>query len=369
LLPLEFLLLSCQPPHAAPPREQPAPVAVPATPLSAPVADAVVLVVVDGVRWQEVFQGVDPKLAADAGISKEEVVGAEALLPTLHGIVGEHGVLAGQPLRGESFVASGPNFVSLPGYTEIFGGRVSTKCGDNHCEQTLIPTLLDDVRARTCEHDEEVAVFSSWESIPKAASARPGTFVVSSGRRLEDARLRGDPQMAFLLDRGRAAAPWPGSGEYRPDEYTSRVALRYLERAKPRFMFVGLGDTDEYAHHGDYARYVGALRRADGFVRSLLETLERMGERGRRTAVFVTTDHGRSASFRDHGGFAPESARVWLGAVGAGIAKNADRISGSLADIAPTARKLLGLPRASRFGGEGSPLEGMIAFVSAPSRP
>jgi hypothetical protein len=327
--------------------------------VSAPVVDAVVLVVVDGVRWQEIFRGVDRDLAAKAGMTHAEIVDAPTLLPTLHGIVAAQGVVVGDPARGESFLASGPNFVSLPGYTEIFGGRASTECWDNTCDQTVVPTLLDEVRA-SWDRDADTAVISSWESIPKAASAYPGTFVASSGRRIADARIREDHELAALLDRGAKSAPWPGEGDYRPDEHTAAIALRYLERERPRFLFVGLGDTDEHAHRGEYRAYLGALRRADSFVRSLLESVERLEEQGRRTAVFVTTDHGRSASFRDHGGFAPESGRVWLAAIGPGIAKRGERMSGRLADIAPTARTLLGLREPQRYGEEGRALTGML---------
>ena len=80
-----------------------------------------------------------------------------------------------------------------------------------------------------------------------------------------------------------------------------------------------------------------------------------MGERGRRTSVFVTCDHGRGANFRDHGAAYPESSRVWLVAsggamleIGAVTSKTAHR----LADIAPTVRALLGLP-VDRSAGAG----------------
>jgi arylsulfatase A-like enzyme len=60
----------------------------------------------------------------------------------------------------------------------------------------------------------------------------------------------------------------------------------------------------------------------------------------------VTTDHGRSNAFRDHGGFAPESGRVWLVASGAGIEEKGfvrSSVPHRLADIAPTMRVLLGM--------------------------
>jgi arylsulfatase A-like enzyme len=73
-----------------------------------------------------------------------------------------------------------------------------------------------------------------------------------------------------------------------------------------------------------------------------------MGARGERTVVMLTSDHGRSRDFKNHGGGYPESARVWLVAAGAGITARGPidaPVPRYLADIAPTMRKLLGLPR------------------------
>src|SRR5687767_7785163 len=44
----------------------------------------VVLVAVDGVRWQDVFEGVDPELAGRHGVPDADVVAARALIPNLY---------------------------------------------------------------------------------------------------------------------------------------------------------------------------------------------------------------------------------------------------------------------------------------------
>lgn len=125
---------------------------------------------------------------------------------------------------------------------------------------------------------------------------------------------------SFLVSSGRAGAPdvapWPGHGDYRPDKLTASLALSYLERERPDLLFVGLGDPDEHAHHGDYDAYVESLSEADAFVGRLVETLARMGARGARTHLVVTANHGRASDFRSHGNFAAEASRVWLFRVG-----------------------------------------------------
>jgi hypothetical protein len=296
----------------------------------------VVLVTIDGARWQEIFEGTDPKLADGPRRASREIV------PHLDRMARERGAAIGAPGRG-TIRATGPNFVSLPGYTEILSGRAPHGCPDNSCGRATLPTVLDEAYAA----GGTVAAFTSWDRLERAATAWPGRFVVSSGR-------RNDP----------AISPKPGAGNYRPDRVTAEVALRHLVVERPDVLYVGLGDADEQAHRSNYRGYLEALTHADAFVGRVLEVLGRMGGRGERTHVIVTADHGRAHDFRNHGQMAPESARVWLVASGPTIAARgrvaspADR---RLADVAPTLRVVLGLP-ADRSANAGRPLAELFAM-------
>lgn len=318
------------------------------TPAASAKTSAVVLVVLDGVRWQEIFQGVDPVLAKAAGLRPEEVVDARHLMPVLHDRLEAHGVAVGAPGYGPEMRATGPNYVSLPGYNEILGGRTATRCADNECPQAREPTVADELARLDLERPHDAAVISSWESIERAASSGGPNVVISAGRhhgRNLDG-MRSNETDRALLEQGERAESAPGEADFRPDRFTGEIALRYLERESPRFLFLGLGEPDEYAHQGNYRGYLASLRAADDTLGRLAATLGEMGERGRRTSVFVTTDHGRSSAFRDHGGHAPESGRVWLVASGGGIPETGSVRSYEphrLADIAPTMRALIGL--------------------------
>jgi phosphopentomutase len=158
---------------------------------------------------------------------------------------------------------------------------------------------------------------------------------------------------------GQGADPYPGHGAYRPDTATAAVALEYFRVAKPALFHIGLGDTDELGHRSDYASYLDALRRADAVIGAVADLLDTMGTDGEKTTVIVTPDHGRNSDFRDHGVFRPESARTFLLAFGGamrarGIGCPASDIT--LADIAPTVRVLMGLPRDTAEGA-GRPIE------------
>jgi arylsulfatase A-like enzyme len=300
---------------------------LPSAPLVTPRASErtrnVILVTIDGVRWQEIFGGVDHQRSPSLACG-----GVSALLPNLH-------ALADVGVSVHDIASSGPNFVSLPGYREIVTGRANARCTNNDCRAIDEETLLDEI--------DDTAVVASWEKIALAAVKTPRRQMISAGRHAGATRdrLRVNENASHLLDENPSA--YPGWGDYRPDRYTMALAREVLSAKRPRFFWIALGDTDEYAHRGDYPGYLDALRSADRFIGELWQILGTLGEYGAETTILVTADHGRARDFRDHGR-APESARVWLiaagGAVPRGIASGEHR----LRDVAPTIRSLLDLP-------------------------
>ncbi|HEY2744905.1 MAG TPA: alkaline phosphatase family protein [Polyangia bacterium] len=317
----------------------------------------VIVVTIDGVRWQDVFGGIDVERARVAGMPACAISDGD-LTPNLHRYFAAGGVVIGAPGYGE-MVASGPSFVSLPGYEEIFTGRTST-CTSNFCDHISAATIVDELRAELRLGADRIAVVTSWETIARAAAADERALTISAGRHGGVTRdgVGVDRRAARVLAEAAAADAYPGWFDYRPDRYTAPLALEYLATERPRFLFVGLGDTDEYAHRHDYAGYAEALRAADAFVGKLMTTLATLDGYGAETTVIVTTDHGRAAGFSGHGADAPESRRVWMFAAG-GAVPALGFVDGSrvarLADIAPTIRAWMGLA-ADTTAGAGVPL-------------
>ena len=289
-------------------------------PLASRGAPAIVLVTIDGARAADVFD--------------------RAIMPTLSRLA-DGGVALGG--AGAPMVASGPRFVSLPGYREILTGRRGDRCVDNECPLIDEPTLLDELRAGNLPDASDVAVVASWDVIARAASPAPSLLALSAGRRGggrgRDA-LAVSPAARAALDAGAHARAWPGHGDYRPDALTAALALDVVAAAHPRVLWLALGDPDEWAHRDNRDGYRRALAFADATLARLVERV------GLDDAIFVVTaDHGRDANFRDHGD-APESSAVWLVAAGARIPRLGFARSGGphrLADIAPTVRALLHL--------------------------
>lgn len=324
-----------------------------------------VLITIDGVRWQDVLNGVDRELARYSGLRADEVVAPEQLMPELRAAISNRGVLIGSDMG-----ASGPNFVSLPGYLEMLTGSPS-ECPNNDCAASSKPTILD-LAARDAAAPRDVAVFASWSGIAKAIGHAPDRLVLSAGREQvrNQREMIADRDVAGAFARGRSSPAFPGHGDYRPDAHTAELALRYFDAYQPRLVFVGLGDTDEYAHRRDYRSYLAALRHADRVIGAFNERLQELVVRGVRAHLVVTTDHGRSDAFEAHGKAHPESQRVWAAIIGSHVSArgvSAPAAPARLADVAPTMGRLLELPT-TELNARGRSLDEFLA-PTAVSRP
>lgn len=339
----------------------------------APATKNVVLVTVDGVRFQEIFGGTDARLAAKAHLAPARVLDARSLLPNLHARFFDGGTVLGD--EEGAIRASGPNYISLPGYLEIVRGSGPYDCDDNACPVPPGRSFLDELRADDGVRAGDVAVFASWERIAAVASTEPvvessrdrARVLVSAGRSWSGARAiaAGDAELRDLFDRGASAKPFPGHGDYRPDRLTAPLALRYLATRRPRFLWLALGDPDEWAHRGDYGGYLGSLRRTDEILGELFATLDDLGAYGAETSVLFTTDHGRGPLWQLHGRD-ELSSRVWLMAAGGAIpARGTVPVAAPrhLADIASTIRALLALPQPV---GARHPIDELLPSAGAP---
>lgn len=293
-----------------------------------PGAPVLVLVILDGVRGEEALS----------------TLGGAPWLQHLAVIEGCH--LGGPDC---DMFASGPDYVSLPGYAEIFTGSRRAGCPDNGCRSLRARTLLEDFAAQRDTPEGEVALVGSWPELERVAARDHLRGVVSVGRSSghNHRLLHPHPKTRRALALGRRGAPEPGCGDYRPDTRTAELAIAYLVEVGPRLLVVSLGDADEHAHRGAFHEYREAIAFADTFVGAVHRQLKRFELEGASTALLVTTDHGRAKDLVEHGAAWPESARTWLVASGSlirGRGPIRSPLPTYLADIAPTLRELGGVP-------------------------
>ena len=288
--------------------------------------DNVVVVTLDGVRWQEVFGGAQRELisknaggvADTAGLIRRfwrENAGArrEALMPFLWSFIAVKGVILGDSAEGSPVrVTNGKRF-SYPGYNELLAGHADDRIDSNDKIPNPNVTVLEWLNRRPA-FAGKIAAFGSWDVLPYIVNRdRSGLFANGDGAPVTNPRTAVERALNDL-----AADLPPYWGTVRFDGVTMQGALHYLKTRRPRVLYVMLGDTDEWAHERRYDLYLDAAHRGDRFLKTLWETVEAMpGYRG-RTAILIATDHGRGSGndWTDHGRDVPAAERIWVAVVG-----------------------------------------------------
>ncbi len=262
-------------------------------------ADNLLLITLDGLRWQELYRGIDRTLATHEAYSprSEELLGefwredpqerARALMPFMHDVVFAQGVHAGNRDAGSCARISNPWHFSFPGYSEILSGVVNPDINTNSKIDNPEKTLLELLETKD-EYRDRTAAFASWDVFPWIFNVeRSGVHVNALGTHITPTD---DFEKTLLQLSDDIPAPWP---TVRHDAFTHHYARSYLKTQTPRVVFVSYGETDDFAHDGRYDEYVFAAQRTDRFLRELWELVQSLDGYRNNTVMFITVDHGR----------------------------------------------------------------------------
>jgi hypothetical protein len=317
----------------------------------------VILVTSDGLRWQEVFGGADGQLMNKkaGGVDDVKALEAEfwretpeqrreALLPFVWGEIAKKGQLFGNADRGaEAKVTNGMNF-SYPGYNEIVTGKPDPRIDSNDKIPNPNVNVFEWLNGKDAFRGR-VVDFDSWDVFPFILNRDRSGLLVNAGHETVDGDDLSEGQRLVNRLIRETPAMWEG---VRYDALTYHAGLEYLKQNKPRVIYFGLGETDEFAHEGRYDRYLHAANRVDSYLRELWETAQAMPEYRDRTTLIVTTDHGRGDApdgWKHHGAKTEGSQRIWIGVLGPdtrplGERQNVETVTQS--QIAATLARLLG---------------------------
>ncbi len=251
----------------------------------------VVLVTIDGYRWQELFRGADPTLVRDPAYRARYVdvpVRAEALTPFMRSFA-QSGVLIGDRDHGSCARVTNDYWFSYPGYAEILEGHPNPHIRRNHAGPNPEVTVLERLIQRP-EFADQVRVYAEWDvvrDIVNAPRSHMPVFVPP------DVRAPHDPQVM--------------------------ARAREIFGNLPRITWLALGDTDNRAHEGKYEAYLDAAHDADAFIHQLWDAIQADPRTAGHTTMIVTADHGRGPS--EHGGWRGHGSGLWRGIVVPGLRK------------------------------------------------
>jgi hypothetical protein len=294
----------------------------------------IILMTLDGVRNQEFFKGTGFLLENKLPRAERGEVFSH-----FWDNLADQGVVLGGNSR---YTIGSKVSVSLPSYQAIFLGK-PTECKKNGCESVQEETVLERIKRELKLEKKEVAAFASWNRIVAAIAKDPSIISHGIYPEIFDDQTN-DPEMKKIQADGMSDLPeWSGS---RKDKYTFALAHHYLKKHCPRVLYISLVDSDENGHAGNYPGYVRALRSYDDYLKTLVTTLEGMGEYGKNTTLFVTTDHsrGRGPFWVGHGTFPFTERNIFLYVKGPQVTKTGrQNARANHLYLRPTFEKIMGL--------------------------
>ncbi len=263
-------------------------------------AENVIWVTADGIRWQEVFRGLDNRLLEDERFAedaevvrtdyghKNAVEGRARLMPFLWNTVAQQGALIGDVDHNSSMQVSNGWYFSYPGYNEILTGKADSRINSNDKIPNANITVPEWLNQQPGFRGK-VGVFGSWDVFPFILNVERSGLDVNAG--FEPFRFFNNPGV-HLMNRlqTQTHSPWRN---VRLDVYTHNFALEYLRERKPRLLYIAYGESDDFAHQGRYDHYIEATHRFDAFIEDLWATVQSMPEYRDNTNLVILTDHGR----------------------------------------------------------------------------
>ncbi len=317
--------------------------------------DYVIYVTWDGFRWQELFQG------AEEGLISKDIGGVaevpalreafwrespqarrELLLPFMWTVIAKQGQIFGDPdAKATGTITNGKKF-SYPGYNEMMVGFADPRIKSNNKVPNPNVSVLEFLNQQP-KFSGKVAAFATWDVFNWILNDKRSKLPVQTAWKLIDEPnlTSGQREINALIN--ELPHQWRGNCL---DIITLRSAREYLLKHEPSVLFIGLGETDEWAHAKRYDLYLEAAQRADQQMRELWDLIQSHPRYKNKTTLIISTDHGRgfNRQWTDHGEKVDGAEFIWAAAIGPEIAPLGVRenITFTQSQVAATLAKVVG---------------------------
>ncbi|GAB3340962.1 hypothetical protein GCM10027299_54820 [Larkinella ripae] len=318
----------------------------------------VILVTLDGVRWQEVFSGADSTLLFDPVYSPDTAAARkffwaaspqqrrQLLFPFLWNTVSKQGQLYGNRLKGSRVNTANPFWFSYPGYNEILSGYADDRIKSNDKIDNPNTTVLEFLHNKP-EFKGKIAAFSSWDVIEAAVNEKKtGIYANSANELIVNPKTGADSLLNSMM---ATVPPQVWDKTVRSDFLTYFAAKNYVLQNRPRVLFMQFDETDGLAHAGRYADDLRMVNAVDAFLADLWKTIQQIPQYAGKTSLLITTDHGRGhtpkATWKAHGAKTADSYQMWFAVVGPDTPPTGEQSGGPVLfqnQLAATLARLLG---------------------------
>ncbi len=287
-----------------------------------------VMISLDGYRWQELFKGADPVLIFDKKFRNQdsaaffkkywdvnEKVRREKLMPFFWNTLVNKGQLYGNRDLGNKVSLRNDYWFSYPGRSETLCGFYDPKINSNDYPNNPNENVLEFINKQK-GYEGKVVTFASWGAVSRIVNRdRNGMLVNIPGEEVKEKDLS---ESQVLANEIQHYLPEYFGKSIRFDVHTYALTKSYIQQNHPKVVYIDFGDTDELAHAGQYDSYLDAAHYLDAMIGSLWNTMQQDPFYKGKTTFVIYPDHGRGLGdkWTSHGKSAPHSDETWLVVLG-----------------------------------------------------
>ena len=290
----------------------------------------IIIVTTDGFRWQELFGGMDSAIANNPSFNQGDsayiythywdtsaIERRKKLMPFFWEVLAAKGILLGDRYENSRVSVSNPHWFSYPGYSEIFTGTADSAINSNNFPPNPHTNVLEFLHKQPALRGK-VAAFGAWNAFDRILNEQRSGFPVYSA--FDSFGGKAPTQKEKWLNELLAASYKPFLEGECLDMFTHYGAMEFLRNRKPRVLYIAYGETDEWAHAGQYRSYLDAAHQVDQWLQELWNYLQADPQYRNNTTLLITTDHGRGdvkkEEWTSHGASIRGADEIWIAAMG-----------------------------------------------------
>jgi hypothetical protein len=290
----------------------------------------IIIITTDGLRWQEVFKGLDSAIANNKKFNEDdsaylfkkywdisEIERRKKLMPFFWTTIVEKGQLYGNRFYGNKVNNANPYWFSYPGYSEIMTGYADTAINANDYPPNPHVTVLEFLNQQPGLKGR-VGAFGAWNAFDRILNEQRSGIPVISGF---DATGGNNPiAKQKIINEMLADSYKPWLKDECFDLFTHHAAVEELKTKKVKVLYIAYGETDEWAHSGQYRSYLDAAHQVDAWIKQIWDFVQNDPQYRNKTTLFITTDHGRGdvvkKEWTSHGASIKDSYEMWFAIIG-----------------------------------------------------
>ncbi|MEO6489148.1 MAG: hypothetical protein ABIO04_04335 [Ferruginibacter sp.] len=298
----------------------------------------IIIITTDGFRWQEVFKGMDSSIANNGKFNQGDSTDLnkkywdvnvlerrKKLLPFLWSTIERNGQIFGNRDLNSKVDNANRYWFSYPGYNEIFTGNPDTLVNSNKYPANPHTNVLEFINQQK-GYENKVAAFCAWDAFDRILNESRSKMPVLSAFDKSGGKT---PTQSEMLINAMTEDSYKPFGETEClDVFIHYQAMNYLQTKKPKVLYISYGETDEWAHSGQYRDYLNAAFQVDKWTKDIWEYVQTDPFYRNKTALFITTDHGRGDKKKEewtsHNKNVKDSHEIWFAVMGPGIGKKGE---------------------------------------------